>query len=329
MFEGNHRRILALGAALLAIGSLSACGGSRENVAQVSGTPIAKATVEHWMAMMAGGRVTSQPSTSQYQALQRRALSFLISSQWTIGEAAELGVAATNREAQKQLELLAFDELERITYEGLPKKSELPALFASGHATSHSDRLWLMRIALLDARVEHKRLVDAEQQLPRAQILAYYDANRSRFVIPERRGIEWITTFDEQKLLKAVREIRSGKNFVSVAEHVSLDGPIFEGIELATESEKWFARTVFAAKPHVLSGPYFHYPNHWVLDVTKVTPARQQTLGESEATIRQQLAAPEVTTSLADALEKKWAAKTRCLAAYAVAKCGQAVNTLG
>ena len=315
--RGAARHILTRGATLLAVVGLSACGGggSGTDVVRVGSAAIGKATVEHWTTVLAGGRqAIADP------ALRKRVVSFLTTAEWTRAEAAELGVEVTDGDAQRQLDQISYDRREGIPYEGLPKQGELPLLFASQTAR-HADRIFLMKLALLMARVKQRQLTRAAQQLTNAQIAGYYEAHLSQFIMPEQRDIQWIVTYSASSLSKAVREIRSGKSFVSVASRVSLDPPISTGLELAKGKEREFLKNVFAAKPHVLSGPYLQTKNHYVLEVTRVVPARQLSLSESEASIRQRLATQAVSSEPAT-LERAWTARTSCRPGYIVAQCG-------
>jgi foldase protein PrsA len=316
------RHLTSLGAILLLLGSLNACGGgSGPVVARVGSAGIANATLNHWVSVIAGGGVAGDPPGPGHQGLQARALAFLISSQRLLGEAGEAGVEASDEEAQHQLDLVAYDKQEGIPYEGLPPQGELPVLFA--RARSHSDKLWLMKLAILTLKVKAKQTANAERQITGTQIASYYQAHKSSFVLPERRDLQWIVTYNKSTLQHAVQEIRAGKDFVAVAKHVSLDPPTISGMELATEREKDFARHVFAARPHVIVGPFRQVQNYYMLEVTKVTPARQQTLSQSEATIRRRLAAQWVATSLRQALQARWLARTKCSRGYVVAGCSQ------
>jgi hypothetical protein len=313
--------IPALGAVWLLFSGLCACGGSGDVVANVGASPIAKATVDHWISVMAGDGPKTDRSKPQYRALRGQVLGFLISSQWTLGEAAELGVRATDNEAKAQLELFNYDRLEGIPYEGLPQRGELRALFSRAH--SRSDRLWLMKLAMLIARVEQRHLTEAERTITRAQIANYYDEHKSSFVLPERRDVEWIVTYSESTLQKAIREIRAGKNFVAVAKRVSLDDPpTISGMVRHPRLEPGLAKHVFAAKPHVITGPFRQSQNYYEFEVTNVTPARMQTLARSEGSIRRRLAARSAT-SRTEAFQRKWSARTSCRPGYVVAGCRQ------
>jgi hypothetical protein len=315
--KGAHT--IALAAALAIAAGVSACGGSGAVVANVGGNPIGERTLNHWISVAGGAAVDR--GLPAYKVLQGQVLDFLISAQWTFGEAGELGVTADDRQAQTQLELLAYDGREGLPYEGLPRHGELPALLAS--ARDHADRLWLMKLAILTLRVQQRHLAQVERQIQPGEVLSYYDQHKAAFVVPERRDIEWVVVYSESLLQRAMREIRAGQDFVSVAQRVSLDPPTITGMELASYPEKAFVKNVFAAKPHVITGPFRQVQNHYELEVTKVTPARLRTLAESEASIRQRLAASWASTTLPGKLERKWAARTTCRPGYVVPVCGR------
>jgi hypothetical protein len=301
------RGIVALATIVFMVHALCGCGGSSAVVVNVAGNSITKSTFDHWTAIAGGSAAAS-----------KRALGFLIASQWLMSEAAELGIHANDREAQTQLEQVAYDKREGIKYDGLPS-GDLTFFFA--RARGRLDRLWLMRLAIMSAQVRRRQLADTEQRIKRHEIVAYYTQHKSLFVLPEQRDIQWIVTYSEPTLQKAVREIRAGKNFVTVARRVSLDPPTRKGMVYATEPEKDFARHVFAAKPHVLSGPFQQVQNHYMLEVTKVTPARLQSLAEVEVSIRRRLAARWVSTQLPRLLRQKWTVKTACTISILVVSC--------
>lgn len=90
------RCLSVCGAVLFAFVGLSACGGDGDSghvVARVGGYPITKATLDHWLSIQADTNdKTASAHKMPSETLKQRVLGSLISSQWTTGEAAELGV---------------------------------------------------------------------------------------------------------------------------------------------------------------------------------------------------------------------------------------------
>jgi foldase protein PrsA len=323
----NIGRLAVCGAVLSAVVGLGACGkggGSSDVVARVGGYPITGTELDHWLSIRAATsrRAVSDRAVSG-EAPRQAVLSFLIASRWTMGEAAELGVRVSDREAQKQLERFKYVQLEGLKYEKFPNEAELQKSLA-GAGETHSDQLWLMKLNMLATRIEQARLSEALRQVTHAEIARYYDENRRRFVMPERRDIHVIATQDEATARKAKREVQSGKSFLSVLKRVSIYPEYPEGLP-NWQREDVFHKHIFAAKPHVLTGPV-HQILYYVFEVTKVTPPRQRALAEVEASIRQRLAAQRqrrVSTELLDAFKRKWVARTSCRPGYVVPRCRQ------
>jgi foldase protein PrsA len=327
------RRISACGAVLLAVAGLSACGGGSGGsdgvVARVGETPITSATLAHWQSIKGdpNGATAPNPTTAGAGRHRQQALGFLIASQWTLGEAAELGVRVTTGEARKQLERFKYIQLERIGYQRFPREAQLRKSLASPGET-FADQVWLTRLNMLAAGIEQERLAQLERQLTPTQVTAYYRAHSRRFLLPAARDMEIIMTYKQAATEKAKREIQSGKSFLSVARRVSVDPEATEGRQhlVRGREEPEFEEHVFAAKPYVLEGPIHQALDYYVFEVTKITPAREQTLAQSQASIRRQLAAQrlrQVSAQLLQAGERRWIARTDCRPGYVVAQCRQ------
>jgi hypothetical protein len=284
------------------------CGGSSSDPAaiQVGENPVTAATVRHWMSVPVDGRQASQAQVSR----------FLILSAWIEGEARALGVNVTAAEAETQLDILLRGEHAQATFTGSPLEAELQRRLNGGVA--RADRVWLIRLDLLESRIAQKR-AEALRAITSTQIANYYTQHRSQLITPERRDITWIVRFGDAPLLKAIREVRAGKSLLSLASHLSFDAPTSTGMELASSSQKGFARRIFAAAPHQLIGPVHESVDYYIFEVTKVTPAQQQTLAQAEGSIRSLL---QSSTS-ASTFTSRWTAKTSCSAGYVVAGCRQ------
>lgn len=299
----------------LAVGvGLPRCGGGRSEfaVARIGNATISQATLKHWMGVQVHGSYDSRAHV----------LGFLIFSRWTEGAARALGVHVTDEEAEQQLAVLEYTAREHLKYEPSHVEATLQASLAGSIA--RSDRVWLMKLSMLAARIEQQQSTNAQRAISSAQIADYYERHKSQFVAPERRDVTWLITYSEASIRKAMGEVRHGKSLLGIAEHLSLDPPTLNGMEYATEEEKDLARHVFKARPHVLEGPFRQSQNHYVLEVTGVTPARQRSLAEVDASIRQLLAAqqqPPTATSLAATLQSRWTPVTSCRTGYVVPGC--------
>ena len=152
----------ALGVLVLAAGLLGGCGGggsssttittslvpsspaasthasssSADAVASVAGVPIAKSSYEHWLAVeKAGGTSTNDG---------HRALSFLITSQWVIGEAAARGISVSDAEVKQRF--------AQISKQSFPKAGSLQKFLAKAEETE-GDLLARVKVELLESRI--------------------------------------------------------------------------------------------------------------------------------------------------------------------------------
>jgi len=358
------RFVPALGAVLFAVVGLSACGGIPGNaVVQVGGSSITKDTFNHWMSVASAstaGTVPGQtapkpvvpeppnytaciahlaatspkpakgqsaPTTAQlksqceqqYKSLQQEVLGFLISSEWVLGEASSLGVKVTDAEVKKQF--------EKIKSTQFPKAAEFEKFLASSGQTV-SDLLLRVKLNMLSTKIQQK-IVKAKSTPTQAQIEKYYNENKQRFGAPEKRNLEIILTKTEAAAKKAKQEVESGKSFASVAKHSSIDptskanGGLLPGV-IKGQEEKALDTAVFSAKANVLSGPVKTPFGYYIFEVKSVTAGSQQTLAQSQASIKAQLTAQNQQTALGKFVKefkKKWMGKTECRSGYVVADC--------
>jgi predicted lipoprotein with Yx(FWY)xxD motif len=289
-------------------------GGSDGVVARVGGVAISRAALDHWVSLHTG---RSDP------ALRERMLEFLIGGWWTIAEAGELGVRVSDEEAQKQLDVLDYGRREGIAYARYPVEVALQGAFVAARA---GERLWLMRLGMLAAGIEQKLSLQARLAVTRGEIARFYKGHPRWFVVPERRDLQWLVSYSRTTVRLAIREVRSGKSFVRIAERVSLDPVRITGLELVGAREMQFARNVFAAKPHVLTGPFRQEQNYYLLKVTNVTPAHRLTLAQAEASILDRLAIrhrERAAGAVAEAFTRKWRPRTICATGYVVASCAR------
>lgn len=145
--------------AALALAVLAGCGGGKsssstastfampgsvaahtvapsEVVAYVSGTPILKSSYEHWL--------TVENSLGGGSNASHRALGFLITSSWVLGEAQARHISVSEGEVSQRL--------EKLIHRSLPKKGQLESFLAKSHETK-SDLSARVKVELLTARI--------------------------------------------------------------------------------------------------------------------------------------------------------------------------------
>ncbi len=323
-------------------------------VVQVGGNSITKPTFEHWLAVASASSAAtpgakpvlpippeytaciahlraiapkpakgqSAPTTAQlksqceqqYKSLQQEVLGFLISSEWVIGEANDLGVKVSDKEVKKQF--------EQIKNQQFPKAAEFEKFLASSGQTV-SDLLLRVKLNLLSSKIQAK-IAKQKAKITQAQIEKYYNENKSHFGTPEKRTIAIILTKTEAQAQQAKKEIESGKSFASVAKSMSIDptsktnGGLIVGVVKGQE-EAALDSAIFSAKTNVLSGPVKTPFGYYIYEVKSVSKGVQQTLAQAQASIKQQLTSTQQSTALSTFVanfKKKWTAKTECRSGY-------------
>jgi foldase protein PrsA len=360
------RFISAPGAVFFASLALAACGGGIPSnaVVQVGSNPITKVTFEHWMSVAAASSATtataktakpvipdppsytaciahleatavkpakgqSKPTKAelkseceqQYSSLKQEVLGFLVSSEWVLGEAEHLGVKASDAEVKK--------EFEKIKNEQFPKAAEFEKFLATSGQTT-SDLLLRVKLNMLSSKIQQK-ISKAKGTPSKAEIEKDYKENPSHFGTPEKRNVAIILTKTEAQAKEAKKEIESGKSFASVAKAKSIDptskakGGVLTGVTKGQE-EAALNTAIFSASLNKLGGPVKTPFGYYIYEVKSATKGSQQTLAQSEASIKQQLTATNQQAALSKFVKefkKTWTAKTDCRSEYVVADCKQ------
>jgi phosphatidylethanolamine-binding protein (PEBP) family uncharacterized protein len=109
---------------------------SADAVAYVSGTPISKASYRHWLTVERAVGASANAS--------HRALGFLITSSWVLGEAQARHIAVSESEASQRL--------EKLVRQSFPKTGQYEKFLASSHE-SKTDLLARVKVELLTARI--------------------------------------------------------------------------------------------------------------------------------------------------------------------------------
>lgn len=259
---------------------------------------------------------------SEYTALQDQVLQFLISSQWIQGESAERGVKVTDAEVAKQ-----FATTKKQSF---PKDADYQKFLVSSGMTE-PDLLFRVKLDTLSNKLR-AAIVKGKDQVPPAQIAAYYAKNKARFAQPERRDLRIVLTKTEAKAKQARKQLDAGKSFASVAKTFSIDqASKGQGGKLLAvakgQQEKALDAAVFAAKQGKLVGPVKTQFGYYVFRVSKITPASQQPLAQASPTIKQLLASQNQQKAL-DAFvkdfTKRWTAKTTCKDGFVSQNCKNA-----
>jgi foldase protein PrsA len=349
---------LALCAFFVPAAVLAGCGGVPGNaVADIDGESIEKTAFEHWMGVLAkaGGQkpaatppkppdykacvadkrktapkpAKGQPKVTdaqlktqckkEYEALRTQALQLLISTRWIVGEAEEMGVKVSDAEFKK-----SFDTQKKQAF---PKAADY-AKFLKTSGQTQADIDQQVRDKLLRDKIIAK-VTKGKDKVSDAQIKKFYDQNKARFAQPERRDLRIVLTKTKAKANQAKRALDGGESFSKVAKRLSIDqasksqGGKLPGVAKG-QQEKALDNAIFKAAKGKLVGPVKTQFGYYVLEVSKITPASQQTLEQAKATIKQTLGAQNQQKALetfAKAYQKRWRAKTECREGFKTPEC--------
>jgi foldase protein PrsA len=350
------RLLTSLCALALAAALVAGCGGVPGNaVAQVDGKTIAKTDFDHWVNVIAKGGQTPGPvpdapdfkkciaetrktvpkpaggqpkvsdddikkqCKSRYDTLRKTTVDLLVTYEWIEGEAKAQGVKVTDAEVKK-----SFDEQKKANF---PKEADYKK-FLTQSGQKEEDILRRVKVELLGGKIRDK-VVKGKDKVSDAQIKTYYDKNKQQFAQPETRDLRVVLTKTEAKAREALAALKSGKKWGEVVKQYSIDETSKpQGGKLPNQvkgaQEKNLDAAAFSADEGKLSGPVKTQFGWYVFEVTKIKPAKQQTLDDATETIKATLATQNQQKALDDFLKgynERWREKTECREGYTTTQC--------
>jgi foldase protein PrsA len=263
-----------------------------------------------------------QQCQSDYQGLKTQVLSFLIRSTWLDNEAKSMKINVPDKDVQKQI--------DAAKKQAFPKPADFQK-FLTRSGLTEADVFFQQRSQLLEQKITQK-VTKGKDKVTDAQIQAYYDKNKQRFATPERRDMRIVLTKDKAKAAQAKRALDSGQSWTAVAKKYSIDqaskgqGGKLAGVAKG-QQEKALDTAVFAAPKGKITGPVKTQFGWYVFAVTKITPATQQSLDQSKASIKQILSSTNQQKALqafGKDYRNRWKGKTDCRKGYVTADCKNA-----
>jgi foldase protein PrsA len=363
---------LASLAALAAIAALIAgCGGDSvpsNAVAKVGDTSITKEQFGHWLTAAAKQQAqttgqkpqdvvapdppnftqcaaakakqkvpkgTPQPKPAdlkaqckqEYDGLRDQTMQFLISAQWLLQESEKRKITASDKEVQT-----TFQQQKKQSF---PKEADYQKFLASSGQTE-ADLLYRVRLSVLTNKLQQAIIKD-KGKVTDAQISDYYNKNKKRFAQPETRDLLVVLNPKKAKAQAALKALNSGQPWKKVAKKFSTDDASkAQGGKLPNvtqgQQEKGFDSAIFSAPKGKVEGPVKTQFGYYVFKVTKVTPAKQQSLAQVKETIRNLLQSQNQQKALNDFVkdfQDGYKKKTNCAKGYVVEQCKNAPKPKG
>jgi foldase protein PrsA len=362
----NLRPLIFLTALAALVLAIAGCGGSdvpSDSVAKVGDAKITKDQFNHWFQAAAKQQAQStgqQPAAAvvpdppnytkciaakqkapvpkgvpkpdpkalksqcdqEYKGLRDQTLQFLISSQWLTQEAAKRKITATDKEVQT-----TFQQQKKQSF---PKDADYQK-FLQTSGQSETDLLYRVKLSVLTNKLQQS-IVKTKATVTDAQITDYYNKNKQRFAQPETRDLEVILATKKPKAQAALKAVKSGTKWAAAAKKYSTDsasksqGGKLPGVTKG-QQEKTFDAAIFSAQKGKILGPIKTQFGFYVFRVTKITPAKQQTLDQVKTTIKNLLQSQGQQKALNDFVkdfQKRYKDMTNCAKGYIVDQCKNA-----
>jgi parvulin-like peptidyl-prolyl isomerase len=259
----------------------------------------------------------------QYDQFKSEVLGFLIRSTWLDQEAQKQKVNVTDKEVQKQIDDI---KKQQFTQKGSYEK------FLQTAGLTNEDVLFQQRVRELQNKITQK-VTKGKDKVTDAQIADYYEKHKSQFATQERRNVRIVLTKTKDKAAQAKSALDSGQSWKSVAKKYSIDqasknkGGELQGGVAKGQQEKALDTAIFGADKGKITGPVKTQFGWYVFEVEKITKGKQQSLEESKANIKQQLASQQQNSALkrfGDDYRKRYKATTDCRKGYEVDDCKNA-----
>jgi foldase protein PrsA len=258
----------------------------------------------------------------EYDTLKNQVLEFLIRSTWLDNEAGKQNVKVADSDVKKQI-----DQAKKQAFQ---KPGDFEK-FLQRSGLTEADVFFQQRGQLLEQKLTQK-VTKGKATVTDPQIQQYYDKNKSKFAQPERRDLRIVLTKTEARAQDAKRALDSGQSWSSVAKSFSVDqASKSQGGKLAGvakgQQEKALDTAIFNADNGKLVGPIKTQFGWYVLEVTKVTAAKQQSLEQSKASIKQILTSENQRKALdtfGKDYRKRWKEETQCRKGFETQDCKNA-----
>ncbi len=258
----------------------------------------------------------------EYEGLRDQVLQFLILEKWVAGETQDQGIEVSAKANEK-----AFNDAKKATF---PKEADFDKFLKQSGMTVNDAR-FQVAFNTVYTKLREKALKNAKKVSDKS-IADFYNKNKARFAQPETRDLRVVLTKDKGKADAALAALKSGDSWKKVANKYSIDqaskaqGGSLLGVTKGTQ-EKAFGDAVFKAPKGTITGPVKVQFGYYVFQVQKITPAKQQSLKESTAAIKQELdtaAKKAADDKFNKDLRKKWKQRTNCREGYVMDQCKNA-----
>ncbi|MGA1212829.1 MAG: peptidyl-prolyl cis-trans isomerase [Solirubrobacterales bacterium] len=268
----------------------------------------------------AGLNQAPKEGDAQYETARDGAMNDLLDQAWLSGEAAELGVSASEREVENELASIKDTQFP-------DEKAFRDFLKESGF--TEEQVLERVRLQVLSRKIEEQVRTDAPKPTD-SEIEDFYDASIDQYTTPESREIRLIVTSDEKDTAAVERALAkddSDRAFARLARKFSVDPSKSEG-GTTTATEGAYpdpaGAAIMDAAEGAVEGPIDVDGNDYFFRVLEVTEEDVAPLSEVRNQIQQQLAPAleqQALTSFIEDYNAKWTSRTVCADGFVISRC--------
>ena len=301
------RRTFLAGPALVVVLLLAACGGGgtaslgSKDIMVVGSQQVTKAQLDALIAQSkksyeAAKRPFPKPGTSQYNALQSQAVTYLLQHAEYTEKAKEMGIHVSDKQVDDRI-----NQVKKTYYGGSEKRYE--AALKQQARTPDTERAAVKEQLTLEQL--YSKII-SKVHVSDAAIASYYKQNKAVYQQKESRDVRHILvpTKTQADQLYAQLVADHEKNFAALAKKYSKDpGSKASGGKLTItrgQMVRAFDKTAFALKTGQLSKPvHSSYGWHIIQALSAIKPPSVTPLNNAvKASIRQQLEQQQKTEAV-------------------------------
>jgi foldase protein PrsA len=285
---------------------------------EISQEAYTRAFLQTWKR--GGLQAAPKPDDAQFAQIKEAAVNDLLDQAWLTGEAAELGVTATDREVQNEFQTIRQDQF--------PDAAAFQK-FLEDSAFTEEEVLDRVKLQVLSRKIE-EQINGSVTEVPEDQLEQFYEDSKENFTTPETRDIRLIVVdnqADADKVEAALEKGSEVKDFARLAKQFSTNGSSEQGGKtVATEGAfpDPAGSEVMSAEESAVLGPIEAGGDFYFFRVEKINPEETQTFDDVRQQIQQQLLPTIQQQKFAEFVAEynsKWSSRTFCDEDYTVARC--------
>lgn len=264
-----------------------------------------------------------KPGDEKYDELKESALGELFDTVWIQGQAEEMGITATPKEIE--------DELEKLKKQAFKTEKQYEEFLKESHYTQ-KDVDQRVKVQVLSTKIQSQLQEEAPTPSSREIEEYYEEAKATQYTTPESRDIRIVVNKDKGKVEEAKAQLAkddSTESWEKVAKKFSTDpatkgkGGLQSGITEEQLSEP-LSTEAFGAEQGELGGPLKESRGWVVFEVETINKAKVSTLAEVKSQISTQLGEQAAQQEFARFLRNynsTWTSRTFCADGFKIKRC--------